>query len=182
MDRTHGCGPMNIVLIGYRCSGKTSVGKIIAKELGRDFIDTDGLIEENKGCSIETIISRSGWNHFRDIEKKRVEEISRRDNLVIATGGGVIMDEVNVKNLRRNGWIVWLKGNAELLKKRMDREQRSGKIRPSLTGAGPLDEVKEVLNTRTPYYQKARNFMVDTSHLPVREVAASIMKALPDRG
>jgi len=172
---------MNIVLIGYRCSGKTSVGKILAKGLGKDFIDTDGLIEENSGCSIETIVSGSGWNHFRDIEKELVEEVSRRDNLVIATGGGVVLDQVNLKNLRHNGWIVWLKGNAEVLKERMDREQRSGKIRPSLTGAGPLDEVKEVLKIRTPLYQKAGDFTLDTNHLSVREVAASIMKALPDR-
>ena len=168
---------MNIVLIGYRCSGKTVVGKTLAKELERDFLDTDAMIEENTGRSIEAIISGDGWNYFRDIEKMTIEEVSRRDNLVIATGGGVVTDEGNVKNLKRNGWLIWLRGDAEVLKKRMDREQRSGKIRPSLTGAGPLDEIRQVLNVRTPLYREAGDFMVDTGTLSAREVAASIIKA-----
>ena len=168
---------MNIVLIGYRCSGKTVVGKTLAKELERDFLDTDAMIEENTGRSIEAIISGDGWNYFRDIERMTIEEVSRRDNLVIATGGGVVTDEGNVKNLKRNGWLIWLRGDAEVLKKRMDREQRSGKIRPSLTGAGPLDEIRQVLNVRTPLYREAGDFMVDTGTLSVREVAASIIKA-----
>ena len=170
---------MNIVLIGYRCSGKTVVGKILARELGRNFLDTDALIEENAGCSIETIISRKGWDHFREIEKRLVEEVSERDNLVIATGGGVVVDEGNVKNLRKNGWIVWLNGKAEVLKERMDKQQRSGKIRPSLTGADPLEEIKQVLDVRTPLYERTATLVVDTSTLSLREVSALIMKSLP---
>ena len=167
---------MNIVLIGYRCSGKTVVGKILARELERDFLDTDVMIEENTGRSIEAIISGDGWNHFRDIERMTIEEVSRRDNLVIATGGGVVTDEGNVKSLKRNGRMIWLRGDAEILKERMDREQRSGKIRPSLTGANPLDEIKQVLSVRTPLYREAGDFMVDTGTLSVSEVAASIIK------
>ena len=172
---------MNIVLIGYRCSGKTSVGQTLAEALNRDFLDTDELIEGKVGRSIEAIIAGDGWDYFRDREREVIEEVSGRDLLVIATGGGIVMNEENVINLKKNGWIVWLNGKAEVLKERMEREQRSGKIRPSLTGAGPLDEVKEVLKIRTPLYQKAGDFTLDTNHLSVREVAASIMKALPDR-
>ena len=102
---------MNIVLIGYRCSGKTVVGKILARDLGRDFLDTDEKIEENTGSSIETIISREGWNHFRDVEKRVIEEVSSRDHLVISTGGGVVVDRGNRENLKRNGWLVWLDEN-----------------------------------------------------------------------
>ena len=172
---------MNIVLIGYRCSGKTAVGKVLARELGRDFLDTDALVEENAGCSIETIISRKGWDHFREMEKRMVEEVARKDNLVIATGGGVVMDEENVKNLRKNGWIVWLDGKVEVLRERMDRDQGSGKIRPPLTGVDPVEEIKRVLGIRTPLYQRAGDFMVDTSLLSIRKVADSIMKTLPKR-
>ena len=170
---------MNIVLIGYRCSGKTAVGKILANELARDLLDTDGLIEENAGCSIELIILREGWDHFRDIEGSLIKEVSRKDNLVIATGGGVVMVEENVKNLKKNGFLVWLNGKAKVLKERMEREQKSGKIRPPLTGADPLEEIKQVLDIRTPLYEQAGNLMVDTSSLSIREVVTSILKALP---
>ena len=178
-DQSQACDQMNIVLIGYRCSGKTAVGKILATELGKDLLDTDALLEENAGCSIETIVSRRGWDHFRGIEKRLVEEVSRKDNLIISTGGGVVVDEGNVKNLKRNGWVVWLNGKAEVLKDRMDKEQRSGKIRPSLTGTDPLEEIKQVLDVRTPLYEQAATLVVDTSTLSLREVADLVMKRLP---
>lgn len=170
---------MNIVLIGYRCSGKTVVGKTLARELGRAFLDTDTLIEENAGRSIETMISTKGWERFRETEKRLVEEVSRRNNLVIATGGGIVMDEENVKNLKQNGWVVWLKGKPEVLKERMAKEQESGKIRPSLTGADPLEEIKEVLRARKPFYERAGDLVVDTSSLSIGDVAALIIKNLP---
>ena len=169
---------MNIVLIGYRCSGKTSVGRTLAGKLGRDFLDTDALIEEKAGYSIEMIVAREGWEHFRALEKRVVGEVSRRENLVIATGGGVVMDQENVENLRRNGYIIWLKGNAEVLEWRMNREERSGNTRPSLTGTDPLEEIKQVLKVRTPFYEQAGNLIVDTSTLSVAEVVDSIIKYL----
>jgi len=170
---------MNIVLIGYRCSGKTEVGKILARELEKDFLDTDELIEDNAGCSIETIISRDGWDHFREIEKSLIEEVSRRNNLIIATGGGVVMDEDNVQNLKENAWIVWLNGESEVIRERMDKEQRSGKIRPSLTGEDPLEEIKQVMDVRIPLYEKTANFVVNTSNRTLEKVAASITNNLP---
>jgi len=170
---------MNIVLIGYRYSGKTTVGKILAHELGRDCLDTDALIEQRAGCSIDTLISIKGWGHFREIEKGVVQEISMRENLVIATGGGIVMDEENMKNLKENAWIVWLNGRPEVLKERMGNEQRSGKGRPSLTGADPLSEIEGVLRIRKPLYERAGDLTVDTSNLSIREVAALIMRYLP---
>ena len=170
---------MNIVLVGYRCSGKTEVGKLLARELGRGFLDTDALIEERSGSSIETMIATTGWDQFRETEKSLVEEVSRRNNLVIATGGGIVMDAENVKNLKQNGWVVWLKGNPEVLKERMAKEQRSGKARPSLTGGDPLEEIGEVLSVRKPYYERAGDLVVDTSSLSIRDAADLIMDNLP---
>jgi len=138
----------NIVLIGYRCSGKTAVGKILAGELKRDFLDTDAVIEETAHQPIETIISRSGWDHFRELERMVIQDISKKRLLVIATGGGVVTQEENMKNLKRNGWIVWLNGSPEVLKARMAEEQGSGKMRPSLTGKDPLEEIRHVLDVR----------------------------------
>jgi len=137
------------------------------------------LIEKNTGCSIEMIISRHGWDYFREIEKRLIEEVSRGDNLVIATGGGVVMDKENVKNLKKNGWIVWLKGESEVLKARMENEHKANKIRPSLTGADPLEEIKQIMEVRAPLYEQAANLVVDTTTLSLMEVASLIIKALP---
>jgi len=171
---------MNIVLIGYRCSGKTAVGKIVASEMGRDFIDTDGLIEDDMGCSIAEIISTKGWRCFRGIEKGVIKKISQKDKLVIATGGGVVMDEENLENLKENGWTVWLHGEPETLKERMSKEESSGRVRPSLTGADPLEEIQQVLDVRRPLYEKAATFVIDTTALSPRQVAVSIMRAGPE--
>ena len=170
---------MNIVLIGYRCSGKTAVGKILARELGRDFLDTDGLIEREIGGSIEGFVSKKGWDLFREMEKTVIKKIAKKDNLVIATGGGIVMDKENVSNLKRNGWIVWLKADPSVIKDRMTKEQGSGKLRPSLTGSDPIEEIEHVLSLRTPLYEKASDLTVDASTYVPREVADLIMKGLP---
>ena len=173
---------MNIVLIGYRCSGKTEVGKVLASELGRDFVDTDTLIENRAGTSIEAMVSKSGWEHFRMIEKKIIEKASRKGNLIIATGGGAVMDEENVKNLKENGRIVWLKGDPDILKQRMEKAQTEGHVRPSLTGANALEEIRDMLHLRIPLYEKAACHVVDTSALNMEEVAASIIEGCQKDG
>ena len=140
---------MNIVLIGYRCSGKTVVGKIVSKELGRDFFDTDALIEEKAGCSIDTLVCEKGWAHFRDMEKRVIEALSMADNLVIATGGGIVVNAENLRNLKKNGWMVWLYGTPEVLKARMDKDQKAGKLRPCISGTDPSDEIVQILKIPT---------------------------------
>ena len=166
---------MNIVLIGYRCSGKTSVGRIVAKDMDKSFMDTDSIIEDRAGSPIEDIISKGGWQSFREIEKEVIKGISDGENLVIATGGGVVMDKENVRNLKKNGFLVWLKGSLKVLKERMDRDIRSGQGRPSLTGEDPLEEIKKVVDIRDPLYSDACDYAIDTSHLSVEEVAGLII-------
>ena len=171
---------MNVVLIGYRCSGKTEVGRALAGEMARGFIDTDELIEERTGTSIETIVAKEGWERFREIEKRLVEEVSKRDLLVVGTGGGVVVDGENIRNLKKNGWIIWLKAESEVIRERMEREERSGKFRPSLSGTSPQEEIQNVLRVRAPLYRQAGDFTVDTGMLSVREAADRILNALPD--
>ena len=167
---------MNIVLIGFRCSGKSSSGRIIAKKTGRTFIDTDKMIEEKAGSSIEEIVKMSGWDYFRGLEKEAVKEVSDMDNLVIATGGGVVINEDNVTSLKKNGFTVWLKADINTLKERVEREELSGNIRPSLTGLGILDEIETVLASRTPLYKKAGDFIIETDKLSIKEVANLVIK------
>jgi shikimate kinase len=168
---------MNVVLIGYRCSGKTEVGKALAEKMNRLFLDTDGLMEQRSGSTIEAMVATRGWDHFRDRERKMVAEISQRSHLVIATGGGVVLDGENVRNLKRNGWLVWLKAPARVLRERMAKDRCQGKGRPSLTDADPLDEIEAVLKQREPYYDRASDWAVDTSELDIAQVTSLILDA-----
>lgn len=172
---------MNIVLTGYRCTGKTSVGRILAGALGRRFLDTDMMIEEKERVSIGDIISSHGWPYFREIEARVIKEISTMDRLVVATGGGVVMDGENVANLRRNGWMVWLTAEPEVVKERMVGELETGIKRPSLTGGrDPLREIEDTLDKRRLAYRDSADFKVDTSKLSIQEVAERIMESIPN--
>ena len=168
---------MNIVLIGYRCCGKTTVGRLLARKLGREFLDTDRLIEAKTGIPIDSYVSQNGWQDFRAVEKEVVEAIASRDGSVISTGGGVVIDQGSVGNLRKTGWVVWLDTNAPDIKDRMTKEGKAGRLRPSLSGGGPLDEIDEILNERTPFYELARDYTVDTNGQTPEEVAQEIMMA-----
>jgi shikimate kinase len=173
-------GNMNIVLVGYRCSGKTAVGKLLADILEWDFLDTDLLIEQAEGSSIEAMVDKKGWDHFREVEREVVKRISEKDNLIIATGGGVVMNDENVKNLRDNGVVVWLKADVNILKERMDSDKESGRVRPSLTGDDPVVEIKKVLDIRIPFYQEAGDFEVDTGKLNIQQVADLIIERIDE--
>ncbi|MFH1490830.1 MAG: shikimate kinase [Pseudomonadota bacterium] len=172
---------MNIVLIGFRCTGKTSVGQALAGMLKRPFLDTDDLIERRTGQSIDSMIAGYGWDHFRGIEREVVGEVSKKDHLIVATGGGVVLDESNVIRLKRNGLVVWLKGSADVLKERMEQHQKRGKSRPSLTGTAPQDEIEEVLRIRAPLYERAGEITVDVDSLSVKDIAAKIMEQVQER-
>jgi shikimate kinase len=169
---------MNIVLIGYRCSGKTTVGKLLSASTGKVFLDTDALVEEMAGSSIEDLIATGGWETFRRFERQVVAIVSARDNQVIATGGGAILDDGNVKNLTPNALVVWLDGKSEVLRGRMEKEQQGGKLRPGLTGRDPLTEIREVLTVREPVYAQVSALRVDTTVLFPEEVAAVIIEAM----
>lgn len=169
---------MNIVLVGHRCSGKTTVGKILAHRMDRDFIDTDEMIEEIMGCPISSIVAEHGWGYFRGVEKRVIREISRGNNLVVATGGGVVLDVENVDNLKRNGSLIWLNGRSAAMRQRFKEQIGSGRSRPSLTGRDPMEEFDRVMEERKPLYENAANYVVDTSVLTPSEVAESIVKYL----
>src|SRR4030042_4082888 len=111
---------MNIVLIGYRGSGKTTVGRRLADRLKLRFVDTDDLIEERQGNPVSDIVKSHGWGHFRKLERNTIEEISKEDHLIIAPGGGAVLDQENVKALRKNGFIIWLKADKQSLLRRMN--------------------------------------------------------------
>jgi len=172
---------MNLVLIGYRAAGKTTVGRRLSASLQKAFVDTDDLIEERQGTHIGEIVKIHGWDYFRVIERKVISEISDHDDLIIAAGGGAVLEPENVRALRRNGFIIWLKADIRILLKRMAKDPRTATGRPSLTGKGSLEELKEVLAHRENFYEKASEIQVDTSSLDVDGVVNNLLSIFQER-
>jgi shikimate kinase len=169
---------MIIYLIGYRCTGKTSVGKRLAKKFGWPFVDADLALVEKYQTTISEIVSAQGWDSFREKETYVLKALSNLDNHVIATGGGVILKKENVECMKKNGVIIWLKANRENIKKRMLEDQNTQDQRPSLTPKKLDDEIKETLLSRTPLYEDAMEFYVDTDDLSVDGVCETIIQKL----
>ena len=170
---------MNIVLIGYRCTGKTHVGRLLAGELQMAFLDTDQLIEEKTGMPISEGVSQMGWQKFRGVEKDVVATAAQRGNRVIATGGGVVMDPDNLSTLKKNGWLVWLVAATDTIRQRMSLAQAGGNVRPALSGTDPLAEIETVLRERMPLYDLASDFRVQTDGRSPEAVARAIVTVLP---
>ena len=163
---------MNIVLIGMRGSGKTAVGKLLARRLGKQFIEMDELIVQRLGQSIPEIVSRYGWEKFRDVEEEIAREVARWDNVVNATGGGVVTREENIRELKKKGKFVWLKASVDTLLKRIGNDQS----RPSLTGKSQREDMETVLADRSPIYQRVADFIIDTEGKMPEEIAEVIAK------
>ncbi|MDL1970804.1 MAG: shikimate kinase AroL [Candidatus Desulfofervidaceae bacterium] len=165
----------HIVFIGFRATGKTTVGKMIAQSLGRKFVDTDVLIEERAGQTIAEIVKKEGWSGFRQREKTIIKELTQQHSLVIAVGGGAVLEEENVRYLKQNGILIWLKASPETICKRLNQDKKTDSQRPSLTGKEVTAEIKEVLNQRLPIYQKVADIEIDTEKHSLEEIVRLVI-------
>ena len=174
---------MKIVLTGFMGAGKSATGKILARQLNLEFIDTDSIIEERAGQSIKEIFQLQGEPFFRSLEKKVVTEVARKDGVVVAAGGGAILDPGNRRNLKKNGIVIFLMVSPGEIRKRVAGDAG----RPLLNvfnniGEGfcslPKEErIKNLLSQRLPLYQKA-DIGVDTDGKTPQEVAQEIIERL----
>jgi shikimate kinase len=163
---------MNIVLVGYRGTGKSAVGAIVAERLGMPCIAMDGKIVEKVGMSIPEFVEKHDWPAFRNVESEVARELSGVDNIVIDSGGGVIERPENIDALRTNGIIIWLKASVDAIVSRIE----GGTERPSLTGVKSFtDEVEEILDRRIPKYAAAAQHEVDTDDLTPEQVADRVV-------
>ena len=163
---------MNIVLIGYRGTGKSVVGRLVAKRLGMQYIGMDARIVEIAGISIPEIVEKYGWPKFRDLESEVAREVAGLDNMVIDTGGGIIERAENIEVLKKNGKIFWLRASVETIVARIEGDAG----RPSLTGQKSFtEEVAEVLERREPKYRAAGDFEIETDGLGLEEVGEAIL-------
>lgn len=154
-------------------SGKTEVGKRLAKRLGYTFIDTDLLIEEKTGRSISDIFSKDGEHSFRAIETSILKELTGLNEHVISTGGGIVTREENIQYLTNTGFIIWLKASPENIFKRVCSETH----RPLLEVDNPLEQIKKLLSQREQSYSKS-DLTIDTDGLDVDDIVNVIMLAI----
>ena len=165
---------MNIVLIGYRGTGKSTLGKIVAARLNRQLISTDQEIVRRTGSSIPDIVAAHGWDYFRDVETAVCQDLAGRDNLVIDTGGGAILRQQNVDVFKRNGRLIWLTASVDTIAARIGGETQ----RPSLTGTkSHVDEIRDVLCERVPKYQAAADLTIATDGRSIEELASFIVQS-----
>lgn len=153
---------MNVFLIGFRCTGKTSVGQVLARRLGWSFVDTDRTISTLSGCEISRMVEEHGWPFFRERERQVLERVCTADRQVVATGGGIILDDRNVTIMRRSGMIVRLTASPKTIMARMRADDATTADRPPLTRRGVIEEVALLLAERKPLYQEAADFTIDT--------------------
>ena len=169
---------MNIFLIGYRCSGKTVVARMLARKSGRLFVDTDDEMVKKFKMSIKDIVNQEGWDSFRQKERLVIQGVCDQEHLVVATGGGCVLDRENVSDMKKTGKLVWLKADADTIKKRILADERTEALRPSLTGRGLLEEIEEMLQIRNPHYEQAMDFSIETDTCSVGEICEAIEKKL----
>lgn len=163
----------NIVLTGFMGTGKSAVGKILSEELSFTPIDSDSIIEKEQQTSIADIFRDYGEAVFRDIEEEVISRLSDLENVIIATGGGVVLRKVNMDKLRKKGVIVCLTAEAETILKRVENDGE----RPLLQTDNPLQKIKELLIIREPYYKNADIF-INTEGKSPEDIAAEILNNL----
>lgn len=164
---------MNIVLIGMRGSGKTTVGKLVALKTGREFLETDAMIAKKAGMPIAAIVEKYGWEHFRKLESEVVLGVSLLDEKVIATGGGAVLKTENTKALKKNGRLILLTAPVDSLVERIGDD--SG--RPLLTDNKTMrEDIETVAKERKDVYSNAADITIDTVGQSPMDVANRILE------
>ena len=161
---------MNIALIGFRGTGKTTIAGLLARKLDKKLISTDDEIEKKTKTDISKFVKKNGWDKFREVETDVVEDISNFDECVFDTGGGIVMRNENITNLKKNALVILLESDVKTISSRL-----KGSKRPALTKGNYIDEVKEVLRERESRYKKAADYTIDTSGLKPEEACDLIV-------
>ena len=167
----------NIALIGFMGTGKTAVGKVLAEKLGRSFVELDSLIEQKAGMSIPEIFQQDGEIAFRELEMRVTEEIANKKKAVIACGGGIVLNKINIDRLRESSRIVYLTASPGVILKRVANEEGQ---RPLLEVDNPTLTIRELLGFRKPFYERAADIIINTSKLDINSVAEQIINKLKD--
>ena len=161
----------NIILVGFMGTGKTSTGRVVASRLGRDFVDMDDLIEQREKRSVPDIFAQSGEPHFRGLERALASELASRTNLVIAPGGGIVLNPANISDFEKTGMVFCLRARPETILARVGHETH----RPLLQGGDKLQKIRDLLAKRKTLYD-AIPLQVDTDGLTAGQVADRVIE------
>ncbi len=165
----------NIFLIGPMGAGKTTIGRQLARELGMSFYDSDRVIEEHTGANIPLIFDLEGEEGFRKRERAIIDELTAMDSIVLATGGGAVLSEINREHLKQRGTVIYLYSDLDALLHRT----RKDKNRPLLHGEeSPEVILKRLLDERDPLYRQTADYVIDTGNNSIRGVIKAIMACL----
>ncbi|MBE3116131.1 shikimate kinase [Candidatus Bathyarchaeota archaeon] len=173
---------MKVILIGYRATGKSTVGKLVSAKLKIPFIDTDLIVENNMVMTIKEIVALHGWDFFRTKEKEAVLTLAQVGACVIATGGGVVLAKENMVLLKQAGVIVWLNAPLHDIISRLSKDAQGAAIRPQFTDWNIVQETIDTMKQRIPLYEKAADHTVDTADKSAADVATEIYQYLLKSG
>ena len=162
----------NLFLIGLMGAGKSTIGKQLARELGKDFLDSDSEIENRTGVSIDVIFDIEGEQGFRRRETGMLRELVEKRGIVLATGGGAVLATENQQLLKGNGWIIYLRAAAEHLAGRVRLDRR----RPLLQSGDKLAKIRDLLAQREPIYRQLADTVVETNNRSVPSVVREISR------
>ena len=169
---------MVITLIGYRGSGKSTVAAPLAARLAWDWIDADIEIERRAGCTIREMFDTQGESYFRDLEQRTLRDLLRQKNLVIAAGGGAVMNENTRCDMQSAGPVVWLQAGVDTLSDRIHADEATAGRRPNLTQAGGRQEIEQLLIEREPFYRRTATLSVVTDELSVEQIVQEIFRSI----
>ncbi|MFP3915059.1 MAG: shikimate kinase [Actinomycetota bacterium] len=159
-------------LVGMMGSGKSTVGSRVAERLGLDFVDTDDLVTSVTESTISDLWSARGEETFRRLERQMIASAAAGEPVVVATGGGVVLETENITAMRKSGLVVWLKASPEVLAERIGRDS----TRPLLaTSDDPVAALRSLLDEREESYIEAAHAVVDTDHRPVPEIVETVL-------
>lgn len=170
-----------VTLIGYRGSGKSTVAPILADQLACEWIDADVEIERRADRTIQEIFETGGEAEFRQLERILIQELLSGPSIVIAAGGGAVLNEQTRREMQEAGPVVWLTASAEELARRITTDPSTGQRRPSLTGQSVEQEVAEVLASRQSIYSAAATVEINTGNLSAEEVVDRILEQISDK-
>lgn len=170
---------MIITLIGYRGTGKTTLAPRLASRLNFDWVDADVELENSTNRSIREIFATDGEPEFRRLERELLVQLLKRDRLIIAAGGGAILNEATRSDFRSAGPVVWLQASVETIARRILRDGTSSPHRPNLTSVGGIDEIRNLLAFREPLYRECATIEVVAEGLSLENLAQRVIAKLP---